>query len=156
MIVKEPIEPPPAYSPTGGPSEAGPSRSNTTDLHIPTSQGTFVYSEHDNKSILTPTPTQMAFPEHTNREPPPIRPLEIPAEPQHYPPTTSPLSQTGKTEIRNQFQAQLFARCARGDHEIIKKYGKGGIICAVICFPVGWICLLLDVQKKCSRCGVIF
>ena len=36
----------------------------------------------------------------------------------------------------------VMARCARGDHEVQKKYGPCGIITAVLLFPIGLICLL--------------
>ncbi|KAH9936182.1 uncharacterized protein B0H18DRAFT_972690 [Fomitopsis serialis] len=53
------------------------------------------------------------------------------------------------------FQNQLLAQCARGQHQVTKKYGVCGIICAVCLFPIGLLCLLCDVKKKCERCGQI-
>lgn len=38
--------------------------------------------------------------------------------------------------------AAVFARCARGDHEVVKKYGPCGIISSVILFPFGLLFLL--------------
>ena len=69
----------------------------------------------------------------------------------------------------------VLAQCARGQHQVTKKYGVCGIICAVLLFPCGLLCLLYvirrnrslssyslhyffpscDVQKKCDRCGTI-
>ncbi|CAL1705958.1 unnamed protein product [Somion occarium] len=58
-------------------------------------------------------------------------------------------------DIGANFQQELYARCARGDHDIEKKYGPCGIITALACFPCGLICLFKDVTKKCSRCGTV-
>ncbi|KII88414.1 hypothetical protein PLICRDRAFT_110976 [Plicaturopsis crispa FD-325 SS-3] len=57
-------------------------------------------------------------------------------------------------QIGAQYQQELFARCARGDHERKTEYGICGIITAVLCFPCGLICLFSDSEQKCSRCGV--
>ncbi|KAI0087892.1 hypothetical protein BDY19DRAFT_953707 [Irpex rosettiformis] len=59
-----------------------------------------------------------------------------------------------EAQIGSQYQQELFARCARGDHVVDTKYGPCGIITAVICFPIGLIALFVDREKKCSRCGV--
>jgi peptidoglycan/LPS O-acetylase OafA/YrhL len=65
----------------------------------------------------------------------------------------------------------VFARCAQGIHEPTTKYGICGIITAVVCFPIGLICLLYvsppllpvlvvilprstDTEQKCARCGI--
>ncbi|KAH8104755.1 hypothetical protein BXZ70DRAFT_614152 [Cristinia sonorae] len=55
----------------------------------------------------------------------------------------------------SQFQQELWARCARGDHDYETKYGIGGIILGILFFPIGLICLFMDVEKKCTRCGAI-
>ncbi|KAI0372267.1 hypothetical protein BV20DRAFT_940334 [Pilatotrama ljubarskyi] len=72
-----------------------------------------------------------------------------------------------------QYQDNLMAMCAAGNHDVSKKYGICGIICAVLLFPCGLICLLWvfstflwrpstrltaiarssDVEKRCVRCG---
>lgn len=87
--------------------------------------------------------------------------------PQPYPPTPGmapqpmpgllPLTeaQLAEMQLGSMFQNQLFARCARGDHDIVRKHGALGIICAVILFPIGFTCFFLDVQKKCARCGTV-
>ena len=36
----------------------------------------------------------------------------------------------------------VLAQCARGQHQVTKKYGVCGIICAVCLFPIGLLCLL--------------
>ncbi len=36
----------------------------------------------------------------------------------------------------------VMAMCASGNHDVSKKYGVCGIICAVLLFPCGLICLL--------------
>ena len=36
----------------------------------------------------------------------------------------------------------VYARCARGDHDIEKKYGPIGLISAILLFPIGLACLL--------------
>ncbi|KAI0273723.1 hypothetical protein BC834DRAFT_785015, partial [Gloeopeniophorella convolvens] len=53
-----------------------------------------------------------------------------------------------------QYRNQLFARCARGDHEVTTSFGLCGIICAILLFPIGLIFLCIDTEKKCVRCGV--
>ncbi|KAI0070443.1 hypothetical protein K474DRAFT_1608687, partial [Panus rudis PR-1116 ss-1] len=49
----------------------------------------------------------------------------------------------------------VMAQCARGNHNIEKKYGVCGIICAVLLFPCGLICLFTDRKQQCTRCGTI-
>ncbi|KDR74034.1 hypothetical protein GALMADRAFT_227736 [Galerina marginata CBS 339.88] len=56
--------------------------------------------------------------------------------------------------IGAQYQSALLARCAQGNHEVTTSFGPVGIITAICLFPIGLICLFMDVQKKCSRCGV--
>ncbi|EJF63325.1 hypothetical protein DICSQDRAFT_179313 [Dichomitus squalens LYAD-421 SS1] len=53
-----------------------------------------------------------------------------------------------------QYQQQLFAMCAQGNHDVTTKYGIGGIIVSVVCFPCGLFALLCDQEKRCVRCGV--
>lgn len=36
----------------------------------------------------------------------------------------------------------VYARCARGDHDVVTKYGACGIVSAILLFPFGFICLL--------------
>lgn len=90
-----------------------------------------------------------------------------PQSPLGYPPVSPPAAGPGAgpgpgapqppqtdAQLAAQYQQQLFARCARGDHDVSKKYGPCGIITAVLLFPIGLICLFMDVDKKCARCGV--
>ncbi|KAH9180641.1 hypothetical protein EDB89DRAFT_2224388 [Lactarius sanguifluus] len=53
-----------------------------------------------------------------------------------------------------QYRNQMFARCARGDHDVVTSFGLCGIICAILLFPIGLIFLCIDTEKKCARCGV--
>ncbi|KAI0667618.1 hypothetical protein C8Q78DRAFT_938989, partial [Trametes maxima] len=55
--------------------------------------------------------------------------------------------------VGKQYQENLMAMCATGNHDVSKKYGVCGIICAVLLFPCGLICLFSDVEKRCVRCG---
>ncbi|KAI0647958.1 hypothetical protein C8Q79DRAFT_924996 [Trametes meyenii] len=41
-----------------------------------------------------------------------------------------------------QYQQQLFAMCAAGQHDVITKHGVAGIIGAILLFPIGLLCLL--------------
>ncbi|KAF7763662.1 hypothetical protein Agabi119p4_8199 [Agaricus bisporus var. burnettii] len=48
------------------------------------------------------------------------------------------------------------ALCQQGHHAITTRYGPCGIITAVILFPIGLLALLVDVEKRCTRCGATF
>jgi len=71
-------------------------------------------------------------------------------------PVASPMlsPQVQEALVGSQYQQRLLARCARGDHDPKTEYGVCGIITAVICFPIGLICLFSDREVKCARCGV--
>ncbi|KIM79558.1 hypothetical protein PILCRDRAFT_560100 [Piloderma croceum F 1598] len=56
--------------------------------------------------------------------------------------------------IGEEYHRQLLARCAQGNHEPKRHYGILGIVFAVILFPVGLLCLVLDSEQKCARCQV--
>ncbi|KAI0006118.1 hypothetical protein BJV74DRAFT_761438 [Russula compacta] len=56
--------------------------------------------------------------------------------------------------VGQHYRNQLFARCARGNHDETTSFGLCGIICAILLFPIGLIFLCIDTEKKCSRCGV--
>ncbi|KAI0789692.1 hypothetical protein C8Q75DRAFT_147985 [Abortiporus biennis] len=56
--------------------------------------------------------------------------------------------------IAAQYQDELYARCARGDHDVVKKYGLFGIIIAIVCCPCGLLALLFDNEERCARCGI--
>ncbi|TBU29941.1 hypothetical protein BD311DRAFT_755492 [Dichomitus squalens] len=66
-----------------------------------------------------------------------------------YPPASTMNASPG-----TQYQQQLFAMCAQGNHDATTKYGVVGIILAVVCFPCGLFALLCDREKRCVRCGV--
>ena len=42
----------------------------------------------------------------------------------------------------------VLAQCARGQHQVTKKYGVCGIICAVLLFPCGLLCLLYVIRRN--------
>ncbi|KAI0657328.1 hypothetical protein C8Q70DRAFT_935011 [Cubamyces menziesii] len=65
-----------------------------------------------------------------------------------YPPQAAPVQHAGA-----QYQEQLLAMCASGNHDVQTKHGIAGIIGAIIFFPIGLLCLLVDVEKRCVRCG---
>ncbi|KAJ6547655.1 hypothetical protein B0H19DRAFT_278208 [Mycena capillaripes] len=69
-------------------------------------------------------------------------------QPQSYP------SQRSAAQVGEEYRAQLFAQCAQGIHQPTTKYGICGIITAVVCFPIGLICLFTDTEQKCDRCGI--
>lgn len=45
----------------------------------------------------------------------------------------------------------VLAQCARGQHQVTKKYGVCGIICAVCLFPIGLLCLLYVAYRTSLR-----
>ncbi|KAJ3525202.1 hypothetical protein NM688_g8438 [Phlebia brevispora] len=55
--------------------------------------------------------------------------------------------------VGSQYHDAMLARCARGDHDPVRKYGTCGIISAILLFPCGLICLFTDSKKRCARCG---
>ncbi|KDQ60988.1 hypothetical protein JAAARDRAFT_191111 [Jaapia argillacea MUCL 33604] len=57
-------------------------------------------------------------------------------------------------QLGQEYQQRLLAQCARGMHDSKTDYGIGGIIAAIVCFPIGLICLCVDRETKCTRCGV--
>ncbi|EPT05142.1 hypothetical protein FOMPIDRAFT_1139162 [Fomitopsis schrenkii] len=90
------------------------------------------------------------------------------ASPPHYysvgaplrvepPPTVVLVPQPTNVEaqIGYDYQLQLMAKCARGEHQVSRKYGVVGIIFGVALFPVGMLVMLCDRKKKCDRCGLI-
>ncbi|KAL1682947.1 hypothetical protein EV122DRAFT_286854 [Schizophyllum commune] len=57
-------------------------------------------------------------------------------------------------QVGEQYQAELLAKCAQGSHDVKKQYGTCGIVMAIVCFPMGLICLFRDREKRCVRCNV--
>jgi hypothetical protein len=45
--------------------------------------------------------------------------------------------------------------CPNGQHSYLVNYGVLGIICAILLFPIGLICLLADRKRVCTRCGFV-
>ncbi|KAH9079504.1 hypothetical protein EDB83DRAFT_1280013 [Lactarius deliciosus] len=82
-------------------------------------------------------------------------------QPQQYPPgnphsgtpTSSPQWQNPGPGQQPNWET-VYARCARGDHDVVTSFGLCGIICAILLFPIGLIFLCIDTEKKCARCGV--
>ncbi|CAA7264402.1 unnamed protein product [Cyclocybe aegerita] len=64
------------------------------------------------------------------------------------------MSPTSAATLGQQYRDQLFAQCALGNHEKTTRYGICGIISSIVLFPLGLICLFIDKEKKCARCGV--
>ncbi|TFK54835.1 hypothetical protein OE88DRAFT_1653353 [Heliocybe sulcata] len=136
------LAPPPPYIPTstnGPPSQPSPSYAG----HIPETQA----GRH-------PRPRQGVI-QH-GRD---ISLASVPSPTAHSiaSPQLSPEMQ--EAAIGSQYQQRsalllVLARCARGDHDATTSYGAGGIITAVICFPIGLLCLAADKEVKCTRCGV--
>ncbi|RDB30675.1 hypothetical protein Hypma_005984 [Hypsizygus marmoreus] len=57
------------------------------------------------------------------------------------------------TPVEKQEPNGLDAECAMRKHKPETKYGILGIIVAVLFIPLGLICLFLDTQEVCARCG---
>ncbi|ETW85840.1 hypothetical protein HETIRDRAFT_379978 [Heterobasidion irregulare TC 32-1] len=71
-----------------------------------------------------------------------------------YGPQAAGVPYDHEARIGEQYRNQLLARCAQGHHDPTTHFGVCGIICAVLLFPIGLVCLFLDTDRKCSRCGV--
>ncbi|KAH9936218.1 uncharacterized protein B0H18DRAFT_972862 [Fomitopsis serialis] len=69
--------------------------------------------------------------------PPPAAPTPAPVVVQ-----TMQIPQMTEAQLGYNYQLELMARCARGEHQVSTKYGVVGIICSVALFPVGMLCLL--------------
>ncbi|KAH9936181.1 uncharacterized protein B0H18DRAFT_1113614 [Fomitopsis serialis] len=67
-----------------------------------------------------------------------------------------PVLQLTNAQVGYNYQLEMMAKCARGEHQLTKKYGPAGIICSVFLFPVGLLFLLCDNKKKCERCGAVY
>ncbi|KIK01059.1 hypothetical protein K443DRAFT_132467 [Laccaria amethystina LaAM-08-1] len=75
-----------------------------------------------------------------------------PSQPSFAHSTNHTLSGLERGEL---YRQELFAQCADGKHDPTRKYGLCGIITAIFCFPFGLICLCIDSERRCSRCGVV-
>ncbi|KAF9053794.1 hypothetical protein BDZ89DRAFT_938703 [Hymenopellis radicata] len=85
-----------------------------------------------------------------------MAPMAQPSVYMQPPPQQTAKSAEPKTaaQIGEEYRAALFAQCAQGIHQPKTSYGLCGIITGVICFPIGLICLFMDTEQKCDRCGV--
>ncbi|KAG5721629.1 hypothetical protein E4T56_gene5196 [Termitomyces sp. T112] len=105
--------------------------------------------------------TQPSLSQPAPSQPEPQARLQLPAQPQWQSPAqfqqrSTPHPQTGlaaAAELGEQYRAAQFAKCAQGEHNRETKYGICGIITAVVCFPIGLICLCMDKEEVCTRCG---
>ncbi|KAJ7581256.1 hypothetical protein C8J56DRAFT_794447 [Mycena floridula] len=81
---------------------------------------------------------------------------QVPMQPiNNLQPPQAPQMPKSASQIGEEYRAQLFARCAQGAcMSLTTKYGVCGIITAVVCFPIGLICLFMDTEQKCARCGI--
>ncbi|KAL7279868.1 hypothetical protein ACG7TL_006277 [Trametes sanguinea] len=55
-----------------------------------------------------------------------------------YPPQAAPR----QLSVGAQYQEQLLAMCAQGNHDVQTRHGIAGIIGAIVFFPIGLLCLL--------------
>ncbi|KAJ7285745.1 hypothetical protein C8J57DRAFT_1285688 [Mycena rebaudengoi] len=115
-------------------------------------------SATDNKTTLAYQPPAPGPPMYAAAPPGPGTPQGMPAGPPQggYAPQGQPPypNQQNAAQIGEEYRAQLYARCAQGIHEPTTKYGICGIITAVVCFPIGLICLFTDTEQRCDRCGI--
>ncbi|KAI0667617.1 hypothetical protein C8Q78DRAFT_1051799 [Trametes maxima] len=138
-----------SYGPPQGPGYGPPQGYGTPPgaQPYPTQPGPFVYTDsqqlgygappvpgnaqqqqyHQHPSYASAAPSQAGYPPQAGAQAPPT---------------------TGA-----QYQQQLFAMCAAGQHDVTTKHGIAGIIGAILLFPIGLLCLFLDVEKRCVRCG---
>ncbi|KAJ4475217.1 hypothetical protein C8J55DRAFT_517635 [Lentinula edodes] len=102
-------------------------------------------------NVESPKPQTHIQPPQSAVQPQPLvqpPPVTLP-QPEMLPPHVMSVEQAGE-----QYRTQLFAQCAQGIHDPDTKYGVCGIITAVVCFPIGLICLFTDTEQRCHRCGV--
>ncbi|KAJ7449900.1 hypothetical protein FB451DRAFT_1410687 [Mycena latifolia] len=113
-------------------------------------KATLAYSppEPAGPPVYTPPPLN---PQQSGYAQPP--PQNYPQPQQGYAPQPQPQQRTA-AQVGEDYRAQLFAQCAQGIHQPTTKYGICGIITAVVCFPIGLICLFTDTEQKCDRCGI--
>ncbi|KAI0657329.1 hypothetical protein C8Q70DRAFT_282827 [Cubamyces menziesii] len=133
-----------------GLSQPGPlvSGQNYASPPLPTPEGQ-VYSPYTDPQAKLQAHAQYAAPPYP---PPPASSLTLP--PPLPPPGAAFTSQATALSVGAQYQEQLLAKCAAGDHDMVTKHGAGGIIAAVCLFPIGLLCLMLDAETRCVRCGV--
>ncbi|KAF9464784.1 hypothetical protein BDZ94DRAFT_1255877 [Collybia nuda] len=79
----------------------------------------------------------------------PSQPMPQPQQPAYV--YTAPIS---PVQVRDPYRSELYALCAQGRHSPTTTFGLCGILTCIFCFPCGLICLCLDSDRVCSRCGV--
>ncbi|THV06301.1 hypothetical protein K435DRAFT_743767 [Dendrothele bispora CBS 962.96] len=109
---------------------------------------------HEQQTYQQPQTYQQTQP-HVQPQPYPPQPYQQPLYPA---PNQQPIyvvqNQPSNLEVGERYRSQLWAMCARGAHDPETRYGCGGIVIAIIFFPLGLIALAVDRQKKCARCGI--
>ncbi|KAH9949822.1 hypothetical protein B0H21DRAFT_69023 [Amylocystis lapponica] len=174
----DPLAPPPSYSPQPPPADVGyPQHGGFPNggSSQPTPHDTQTMHPHMTAMPTTPSPVASpstvpaSYPSSPDARQPFLSPQPYSAFPnpqQTYiaPGQASPEARqvpqqqqqpmSADMSLALQYQHQLLARCARGDHDIHRKYGILGIVGAVVLFPCGLICLFIDSEEKCARCGV--
>ncbi|KAF5381729.1 hypothetical protein D9615_005538 [Tricholomella constricta] len=100
-------------------------------------------------SNQTPDAQRQGPPPHWQQAPQPQwaqapHPAQMPSQ---------PTREMSAAQMGEQYRAAQFAQCAQGNHSRTRKYGVCGIIAAVVFFPIGLICLCLDSEEVCTRCG---
>jgi len=61
---------------------------------------------------------------------------------------SSPLSsRTGTSSTRRRL------KCRDGEHDFERKFGARALVCSIVFFPIGLLCLFTDRYKRCKTCG---
>ncbi|EIM90084.1 uncharacterized protein STEHIDRAFT_92810 [Stereum hirsutum FP-91666 SS1] len=101
-----------------------------------------------------------AYPAASSSAPQPSTSYRQPARPPAaaaYPPPGSPYTDRanpyGNQWVGDSYRTQFLHRCNQGDHDVTTSFGLCGIVCAILLFPIGLMCLVIDTEKKCARCG---
>ncbi|KAI0335799.1 hypothetical protein GY45DRAFT_1316525 [Cubamyces sp. BRFM 1775] len=128
--------PPPQAGPGYGPPQGYGASPTGSPQAYPTQPGPFTYPQQVGYGPA-PVPGQQQY--YYGAPPPGAG----------YPPQAAPPVQN----VGAQYQEQLLAMCASGNHDVQKKHGIAGIIAAILFFPIGLLCLVADVEKRCVRCG---
>ncbi|KAF7294857.1 hypothetical protein MIND_01023600 [Mycena indigotica] len=126
-----------SYTPPAGPAQGPP-------VYTPPPADGQGYPPQ--QSYASPPPPQ-GYPPQQNYAP-------APQQGYAQQPVYSPQPQPTPAQVGENYRAQLFAQCAQGQHSPTTKYGVCGIITAVVCFPIGLICLFIDTEQRCDRCGI--
>ncbi|KZT73874.1 hypothetical protein DAEQUDRAFT_721355 [Daedalea quercina L-15889] len=84
-----------------------------------------------------------------------VAPQAAAAPPLQVQPMQVPQPTNMEAQVGYNYQLELMAKCARGEHQVTTKYGVVGIIFSVALFPIGMLALLCDSKKKCDRCGLV-